>query len=404
MNARVSGDPAIGEPASGAAMPVARLRVLHVITGLGQGGAESVLMRLATCPGQDADHEVVSLTSQGLYGPRLRAAGVTVHALGMRRGRFSLRGFLALYRLIGTARPDVVQTWMYHADLVGGVAARLAGVKALAWGIRNSGAHLQRSSASARWVLRLCAALSGRLPAAIVCCAEDAAARHRAAGYRGDRMVVVPNGYDLARYAPDPQARARQRARWQVPPNTLLVGCVARWDPLKDHANLLQALALLRDRDGYACLRCVLVGQGMDAANTALVAAIDRLALADRIILAGPGDDIPAVMNALDVHVLPSRAEAFPNVVAEAMACGTPCVVTDVGDAARIVGGTGWVVPAARPGDLAQAMGAALAAVAERGRAGAGAAGRLRIQAEFGLDRMVQAYACIWRRLAQESL
>ena len=124
----------------------------------------------------------------------------------MPRGRVSLGGFLALRRLIAGKRPDAVQTWMYHADLIGGVAARLAGVRAIAWGIRNSGAHLERSSRSARMVLRACAFLSRRVPRAIVCAAQDAAERHAAKGYRRDRMTVISNGYDLSRYAPDAQA------------------------------------------------------------------------------------------------------------------------------------------------------------------------------------------------------
>ena len=192
------------------------LRVLHVITGLGQGGAESVLFRLATHAGEPVEHVVVSLTDEGIYGERLRAAGIEVHALGMPRGRVSLGGFLALRRLIAGKRPDAVQTWMYHADLIGGVAARLAGVRAIAWGIRNSGAHLERSSRSARMVLRACAFLSRRVPRAIVCAAQDAAERHAAKGYRRDRMTVISNGYDLSRYAPDAQAGARMRQHWNA--------------------------------------------------------------------------------------------------------------------------------------------------------------------------------------------
>src|SRR5690606_26120442 len=252
------------------------LRVIHVITGLGQGGAESVLFRLATYPDQRVRHSVVSLTDEGVYGARLRTAGVPVHALGMPRGRLTLDGFLALRRLLASERPDAVQTWMYHADLIGGLAARLAGIRAVAWGIRNSGAHLRRSSRSARLVLKLCALLSGRVPATIICAARDAAVRHEQYGYRADRLEVIANGYDLSRYQPDESARERMRQVWQVAPQTPLIGCVARWDPLKDHANLLAAVAALvrdgRDRG----LQCVLVGRGMSPGNAELAALIDR--------------------------------------------------------------------------------------------------------------------------------
>ncbi len=375
---------------------------MHVITGLGQGGAESVLFRLAAWPDQRVRHSVISLTDEGVYGTRLRAAGVPVHALGMPRGRVTLAGMLALRALLRRERPDAVQTWMYHADLIGGVAARLAGIRAVAWGIRNSGEHLDRSSRSARLVLKLCARLSARLPAAIVCAAQDAATRHRQHGYDGARMVVIPNGYDLSRYAPDAQARERVRALWGVAPDTPLVGCVARWDPLKDHANLLAALGGLVREGRDRGLQCALVGRGMSPGNEGLAALIDAEGLRGRVLLAGPSDDVPAVMNALDLHVLSSCAEGFPNVVAEAMACGTPCVATDVGDAAYIIGDTGRVAPAQQPAALAAAIAAALAEIAAHGREAVGAAGRQRVLAEFDLRRMVESYEAVWRRISGE--
>ncbi len=381
-------------------MNARRLRVLHIITGLGQGGAESVLFRLATYPEADVEHVVVSLTDEGIYGERLRAAGIAVHALGMKRGRITLAGFMALRSLIAATRPDAVQTWMYHADLIGGLAARLAGVRAIAWGIRNSGEHLERSSRSARMVLRACALLSGRIPKAIVCAAQKSAQRHADKGYARERMVVIANGYDLSRYAPDGEARVRMRAQWDLPQDVPAIGCVARWDPLKDHANLLRAVAALV-RDGRdAGLRCVLIGRGMDPANAELAALIDRLGLRDRLVLAGPSDDVPAAMNGLDLHVLSSCAEGFPNVVAEAMACGVYCVVTDVGDAAYIVGDAGVVVPPEQSEALARGIETALREVASRGRERAGEAGRARVLENFDLARMVQSYIAVWRRIS----
>jgi glycosyltransferase involved in cell wall biosynthesis len=383
-----------------ASMSGAPLRILHVIAGLDQGGAEAVLARLVGVGDPGLRHQIVSLTDDGYYGDRLRQAGVPVHALGMRRGHLSLRAFLALRRLIAAQRPDVVQTWMYHADLVGGLAARLAGVRAVAWNIRNSGAGLNKSSATAGRVMRLCAWLSRCVPAAVVCCAEEAALRHKEAGYGGPAMVVIPNGCDLARYQPDAAARQRQRAAWGLPQDVPLLGCVGRWDPQKDHDNLLQALALLRADDAPSDMRCVLVGQGMNASNVPLAAAIRHLGLEPCVMLAGVSDDVPAVMNALDVHVLPSAADAFPNVVVEAMACGTPCVVTDVGDAAFIVGAAGRVAPPENPHALAAAIKASLNDVMARGRDTSGAAGRLRAVQVFSLDRMAGAYAQLWRGLA----
>ena len=244
-------------------------------------------------------------------------------------------------------------------------------------------------------VARICANFSGWLPAAIICCSEQAARVHQGLGYQKSKFTVIPNGYDLSRFTVDESARNRLRAEWLITGKQILLGLVARWDSQKDHANLLRALAKLRAKD--LNLQCVLVGTGVDPTNTPLVALIRELSLNDSVILAGARDDIPAVMNALDLHVLPSAyGEAFPNVVAEAMACGTPCVVTDVGDAALIVGDTGWVVPAQDAAALAHGIEVALATLLAKGRASLGSACRWRIEQNFGLAKMVLKYSELW--------
>jgi len=183
---------------------------------------------------------------------------------------------------------------------------------------------------------------------------------------------------------------------WGLSASDFAVGMVARWDPLKDHATLLRALSLTLH--GRAHARCVLVGEGMDKYNAALVSLLARHGIADKVLLAGPSDDIPAVMNALDLHVLSSTAEAFPNVVAEAMATGTPCVVTNVGDAARIVGTCGWVV---RPSDhdaLSHSIETAIAALSASRAGELKAACRDRILQHYSLERMVAAYEATWMK------
>lgn len=374
------------------------LHVTHIISGLGQGGAETVLYRLLTAPNQQHRHTVISMTDQGVFGARLEAAGIEVVTLGMPSGRLTPHGLWRLYKILREQRPDVVQTWMYHADLIGGVVARLAGIRAVAWGIRNSGANLYTSSRAARAIAWLCARLSGVVPALIVSCAEEAARRHQRWGYRADRMLVIPNGYDLARWEPDGTARERVRNEWGVTPATPVLGSVARWNPLKDHKNLLEGLALAAKH--HPQLRCVLVGQDMSPDNAALMALIDRLQLRDKIIMLGRREDVPAIMNALDVHVLSSKAEGFPNVVAEAMAAETACVVTRVGDAAYIVGEHGWVVEPGNPSALAEGMLKAVNALSTPQLQAQLKEGRLRVGRLFSLEAMVGAYDAAWQKLA----
>jgi len=322
----------------------------------------------------------------GKYGPLLAARGIAVTTLDMPRGRVTLRGLWRLFRLIRRLRPDVVQTWMYHADLVGGVVARLAGRRNVFWGIRHTTLVPGESGRSTILVARLCARLSRIVPRYIVCCAEKSREVHAALGYDRALMCVIPNGYDLSVFRPDETAGQQLRRELSLALDAPVIGFVARYDPQKDHETLLRALAVLHAQGG--CPVCLLVGTGLEPGNAAVANRIAALNLDDRVRLLGRRDDIPAVMNALDLHVMSSAfGEAFPNVLAEAMACGTPCVSTDVGDAS---------VPTRDPDALAAAIADLLA---ERGTpdwsARCDAASR-HIAEHFSIQRMVEHYRTVW--------
>ncbi|MEB3222881.1 MAG: glycosyltransferase [Candidatus Sericytochromatia bacterium] len=377
--------------------------ILHLITGLGQGGAEGALTRLVTA---DATHRhtVISLMDEGVQGAPLQAAGVQVRCLGLPRGRVTPGGLRRLHGHIAELRPDVVQTWLYHADLLGGLAGRAAGVPAVVWNLRNMDLGADRTAWTTRLVAWLCARLSRQLPDAIVSCSQQALEAHAAIGYDRARMVVIPNGYDMARLAPDAATRARLRAEWGVAAGTCLVGLVGRWDAIKGHDVLLDALAGL-SRLTAIPWQAVLVGPGVDADNAVLGSWIAARGLAAQVHCLGARDDVPAVMAALDVHVLASDGEAFPNVLAEAMACGTPCVTTDVGDAALIVGETGWVVPPRAPEALAEALAAAVAAWRDgEGWPQRQAQARARIAERFALPAVVAQYGALWRAVAARGI
>ena len=265
--------------------------------------------------------------------------------------------------------------------------------------IRNTILDPRRSSRSTIWVAGLCARLSRWLPAKIVVCASAAVSVHKTIGYDAQRMVIIANGYDVSRFSPDVQARRHIRAKWGIPDNVPLLGMVARFDPYKDHSNLVEALARLHARGVRFC--GVLIGTGVDTANKTLMHQIALSSLTEKVRLLGPLDDIPAVMNALDLHVLSSSAEAFPNVLAEAMACGTPCVSTDVGDAAAILGDTGWIAPSGNPTVLADAIETALRAWAHQERwLVRQQRCRQRVCDEYALEKMVGSYRDIWSEVA----
>jgi glycosyltransferase involved in cell wall biosynthesis len=376
------------------------MTVCHVITGLANGGAEAVLYRLCTAPAPvPCRHVVVSLTGRGVYAERFEEAGVEVHCLGMPRGSLRISGLRALYRLLRGLKPDVVQTWMYHSDLVGGAVARMCGVRRIAWGIHNSTLAPGHSSQRTRVVARACALLSPWLCDRIVTCSVKAEEVHRALGYRADKFVNIPNGYPLDRFAPDAEAGRRVRDSLGLREGLPVAGMVARYDPQKDHANLIRALGLLKEQ-GRA-IHCLLVGSGAAPDNVALLSGVRDAGLEESVHFLGPRSDIPAVMNALDLHVLSSAyGEAFPNVLAEAMACGTPCVTTDVGDGALIVGDTGWVVPPGSSEALASSMGGALDAMRDGPRwQERRTACRQRIVDRFSLEQMVDSYWEVWQSL-----
>jgi glycosyltransferase involved in cell wall biosynthesis len=284
---------------------------------------------------------------------------------------------------------------MYHADLAAGLITRLVCKSRVVWNIRNLELPAGDVRLRTRAIRQLCALTSPIVPHAIVSCSRAAANLHRQFGYSGDKMQIIHNGIDTTHFAPAPDSGGRVRSQLGIDPAAMVIGTVARWDPLKDHMTLLKAIAAMRGRGTK--LACVLVGTGMDRANRPFIEVVKALGLEEVVIPLGQRTDIAELMNALDVHVLASKSEAFPNVVAEAMACGVPCVVTSVGDAAEIVGDTGECVP---PGD-ATALALAIESLLRKARSPeARFACRRRIEVEFSLQSMAESYLDLWQRVA----
>lgn len=374
-------------------------KIAFIITGLATGGAEMMLLKLL----QNIDRSrfqptVISLIGKGEIGSRIEALGIPVHALGMRRGVPNPLMVFRLARLLRSLRPDVVHTWMYHADLLGGLAARLVGVRRVIWCLRHSNLSKAENKRSTLAVIGLCARLSGWLPQHIISCSRLAKQVHAAAGYVDGKISIIPNGFELDRFVPNAAARASVRAELGLPENALLVGVVARFDPLKNHLGFVQAAAQMLAQQSQA--HFVLAGADVDQGNAVLQTAIAvHPGLAAHIHLLGRRDDVPRLMAALDVLASPSHGEAFPNVLGEAMACGVPCVVTDAGDSAEIVGDTGRVVPVGDMDGLARELVAVLnLSAAERAKLGQQA--RARVQANYEIGHVTRMYEAMYERVA----
>lgn len=377
------------------AVAIAPMKVMHIITNLEDGGAEGALYRLCTHSHLQA-HFVISLMNGGKYGPMLVAAGVNLHCLGMPRGRLTWSGIIQLWKLIQIIQPDVVQAWMYHANLVGGLVAWICGVKKIYWGIRHGNLIPNANKYTTIIVAKLCAHMSYFIPRRVVSCSHQALEMHVGIGYKRSRMIVIPNGYDLSLYTPDFSSRLNLRHALSISENTFLIGMVARYDAQKDHANLLTALHILKLQG--ASFQCMLVGAGMDINNKQLQKIIFEYGLENNVTLLGPRNDIPVIMNALDLHVLSSLGEAFPNVIAEAMACGTLCISTDVGDAALIVGDTGWITPPQDSAAIANGVNNAMLLHKNKPDLWESRkqAARKRILNNFSIEKIVDAYSSVW--------
>ncbi len=367
---------------------------MHVITGLGTGGSEMMLYRLLSALDRERfSPAVISLREEGPLAEKIRALGIPVKALGMRPG---FANPLAQARLAGwlrAAQPALVQTWMYHADLLGGLAARWVGLPVI-WGLHNNVLDRRSTKRSTFWTVKACAWLSPWLPAKIISCSAAAAESHARLGYRREKMVVIPNGFDLQAFRPDAAARASVRAELGLPDDAPLIGLVARYDPIKDHHNFVEAAAYLRQR--FPEVHFLLCGEGVTWQNAELGGWIRQKGLSSSFHLLGRREDAPRLTAALDIATNSSIGESFSNAIGEAMACGVPCVVTDVGDSAYIVGETGKVVPVGDSQALARAW-QELLENTPQARQQLGQAARQRIEQHFSLPVVAGEYEAVYR-------
>ncbi|MFA7347111.1 MAG: glycosyltransferase [Desulfurivibrionaceae bacterium] len=372
------------------------MNILHVISGLEQGGAEAILLRLLqNLDRREFSQAVVSLTTEGTHGHAVKESGIPLLSLGM-MGFSSIPG--GLFKLISAVRkerPHIVQTWLFHADLMGLLAGRMVRDVRVAWNVRCAALAPGDVPWSTMALIKVLSKLS-RYPEAVVFNSVVGKEAHKALGYRPRFSPVIPNGFDLEEWQPNATRRAEFRAEIGVVEDDFLVGMAARYHPMKRHSVFLAAAKKLAMR--VPNVRFVLVGFGTTWENSALAAEIDRYGLRGRFTLLGARTDMVRIMAGLDCMVSTSSSEGFPNVIGEAMACGIPCVVTDAGDSCLIVGETGKVVAVDDADGVVdgvfEIMTADLAArmvMAKRCR--------MRIAENFALDRMVARYANFYREL-----
>ena len=375
--------------------------VLHLITTLDVGGAEMMLLRLLSRMDIDRfKNYVICLAEMGPVGQRILEHGIPVYALNMPRGRVTIRGLSRLRKLLSLLRPNILQTWMYHADLVGLLFGKLGRIEHICWNIRCSNMNLASYSLTTRMTIKLCALLSG-FPDVVVTNSREGLNYHEKIGYRSRRWVVIPNGFDLSRFKPDARSRVSllQELGLDSESTSPLIGYVARFDPMKDHPTFLDAAcSLLQERRD---VHFVMVGRDIDWRNRGLTTRIPKTS-SNNFHLLGERVDVVEITAGLDIACSVSSGEGFSNVIGEAMACGTPCVVTDVGDSAFIVGETGFVVKPRDSEGLAGAWRKLLDLGRDR-RSELGKAARKRIQEHFDISKIVERYEALYSSLLYEA-
>jgi glycosyltransferase involved in cell wall biosynthesis len=370
------------------------IKVLHIINDLSVGGAEMMLYKLLSEMHEERfSCSVISLKNSGALRERVEALGVPVYTLEMDSSLPKPALILRMVRLLRLIRPDVIQGWLPHGNL----AALSAGVLAPArvpvlWNIRQSLYSLEHEKPVTAKAIKLGARLSRR-PAGIIYNSRTGAAQHKAFGYSDENAVVIYNGFNTELFAPSRDARASVRSELGLAEDTVLIGLISRYHAVKNHSNFLKAAALLkRERPD---VHFILSGGGISPDNQPLKALIQELGLIEHVHLLGERRDTERIIAALDVAASASDAEGFPNVIGEAMACGVPCVVTDVSDLSWIIKGAGFIVPKNSSASMARAF-TEMLGLGPEGRKALGFAGRARVMEYFRLDSVAAQYGAYY--------
>jgi len=378
------------------------IKIVHIITTLTLGGAETMLYKLIANAPKDSNiqHIVVGLTEIGIYGKKLKEMGIPVYCLEMKKKLSDIIAVVRLCRLLRKIRPHILQTWLYHSDLIGLIAGRLARVPVIVWNVRSADMNFMHYARTTLWTFRCLAHLS-RLPDAVIINSEAGKKTHIQKRYTPKRWEVIPNGFDTTIFKPDLKARLKLKYTLGLNESTPVIGMVARYDPMKDHAHFLEAAGMINISSPY--IHFVFVGKDMDENNLNIKEMIKRNGLEGKVCLLGQRTDMQNIYLAFDIFTLSSFGEGFPNVIGEAMACGVPCVTTDVGDAAFIVGDTGIFVPPKNADALAQAWLDMLSLSPEQ-RFELGRRARKRIVENFSISLTVQRYQKFYLELLQKTM
>jgi len=372
-------------------------KIAHIITGLGVGGAETFLLRLIPELEKSGFQSVVIyLTGTGDYVDAYTKKGISVISLGINSPVQAVTGFWRLRAILRKEAPDIVQAWMYHANLLGGLAAKMLKIPSM-FAVLQSNLSPKVNKKLTTVMIRIGAKLSKLNSGAVLYDSNAARAAHEAVGFDSIKSIVIPNGVDPEKFMPDHVLRDEIRAELGITPDAIVIGHVARYDVQKDHRTFLQAVNQIRTRN--ASLNVIMVGDGVDWQNSDLTNELDRDEASQWLYLLGPRSDVARLYNGMDIFCSSSIGESCPNVVLEAMIMGLPCVATDVGDVRRMIGDNGLVVPPSSVKKLVIALTNVIDSDADKRRS-IGASLRQRALQEYTLGRAADRFAEVYEQLS----
>jgi glycosyltransferase involved in cell wall biosynthesis len=374
------------------------IRVAHIITGASSGGAQMMLYKLlGEIDRSQYESVVISLKDRGMIGEQIEELGVQVKVLPITKRKTSLIPIAQLISFIRKLKPDVIQGWMYHGNLAASICGMfLPKTVPVVWNVRHSLYDISLEKKFTQRVIRIGASLS-KSTAKIIYNSYKSAQQHEEIGYVSERTIVIPNGFDCDRFKPSAASKVSIRKELGVVNKEVLIGLIARYHPMKDHDNLFKAAKIITEN--YPNVSFVLVGHEIESSNSAIAKMLSLNGIENKVFLLGERQDISEITAGLDIACSSSSyGEGFPNVVGEAMACGVPCVVTDVGDSALIVGDTGIVVPPRNPVAMAKACGKMIEDGLQ-GRQKLGERARERVIDNFSLDKIVCQYESLYKSI-----
>lgn len=376
------------------------IKVCHVISSLKMGGAQQLLFRLSeSLDKPEFTHIIICLTGETELAEKFRNRGVKVYNLNMRCVLHTVKCILQLKKILKLEQPSVVHTWLYHADLITTVA--MIGIKSipLVWSIHHANENFDGDKKSTKWLVKSLALMSGRIPTVIIYCSEYAKRVHRKLGYRPKKDIVINNGIDTNRFSPSSLLRKQFRDEFGISKNTLVIGMVARYSPVKGYEVFIDMAHKLLEKN-YD-IKFVMIGTDIVNTNHELIDTLEKLELSSHTLLLGEREDIEGAMNGMDVLVCPSFAESFGLVVVEALMCEVPVVCSDL-EVLRFIAGDDYVTPVGNSHLLANKVNQLITTTLPERRI-IGNKGRKRMIEQFDEVLMIEKYKRIYNEISSSN-